>query len=70
MKCFFAAIKLFYKNGGYLWMRKSKFCNFIPHFGWAKNVKNARHWQPDNPVKGWKVLFHMFFAKGKIKKGD
>ena len=70
MKCLYYAIKLFKIRGGYLWMRPSKFCKWIPHFGWSKGVVDAEHWQPDNPVTGWRVLFHMFVAKGKVGKGD
>jgi hypothetical protein len=69
MKCIYHAIKLFIKNDGYIWIRRSKFCEWIPHFGWSKGVKDSKHWQPDNTVEGWKVLFHMFVAKGKVKKG-
>lgn len=70
MKCLYYAIKLFSQKGGYLWMRKSKFCKWIPHFGWSSGVVNGEHWQPDNPVKGWKVFFHKIIAQGKVKKGE
>jgi len=70
MKCVYYAIKLFKERGGYIFIRVSKFNKKILHFGWAKGLIGAESWVPDNPVKGWKALIHMFFAKGKVKKGD
>ena len=70
MKCIYHAIKQYSTKGGYLWMRRSKFCRWIPHFGRSDGIVGGEHWQPDNPTKGWKVFFHMFFAKGRVKKGD
>jgi len=57
-------------RGGYLWVRKSKICKFIPHFGWSKGVTDAEHWQPDKPMHGWKVLLIKWCAKGEVKPGD
>jgi len=70
MKCIYHAIKLFRLRGGYIFIRESRFCKQIPHFGWAKDIIDGEHWQPDNPKTGWRVLVHMIFAKGKVKKGD
>jgi len=70
MKCIYHAIRLFATKGGYIWMRKSKDNRFIPHFGWSKGVTGSEHWQPDTHLVWWKELIHMFFARGKVKKGD
>jgi len=70
MKCIYHALKMFKERGGYIFIRTSHYNKKIPHFGWAKGITEGEHWQPDHPLTGWKVLIHMFFAKGKVKKGD
>lgn len=70
MKCLYHALKLWHQRGGYLWVRRSNWCRWLPHFGWCKEVKGAVHWQPLRPLKGWKVFFHKAFARGKIRKVD
>lgn len=61
---------MFLKRGGYIWIRRSKFCKWIPHVGWSSGIEGGEHWQPDEPTTGCKVLIHKFFAKGKVKPGD
>lgn len=72
MKCVYYAVKLFVLRGGYLWMRKSKYSKYLPHFGWSKSVSNSESWQPDDVhlLIGWKMILFKFFEKGKVRKGD
>lgn len=72
MKCIYHAIRLYFKNKkGYIFIRRSDYSKFIPHFGWCESINNAEHWQPVTPQHGFlKILFHKLFAKGYIKKED
>lgn len=70
MKCVYHAFRLWFQRGGYLFVRRSRFSRFIPHFGWCRGVIDAEHWQPKRPKRGWRVLLHKIWARGYIKKGD
>ena len=71
--CLFFAVKKFYKNGGYLAIRRSHFSRFIPHFIWVKDLKDAEieHFQPEDPRTNFlMILIHKIYFKGTINKTD
>lgn len=70
--CFFFALSKWFKNGGYLAIRKSHLGNF-PHFLWIKDLKNAdlEHYTPIEPPDKQKERFiDKFLFKGKVSKSD
>jgi hypothetical protein len=70
MKCIYHAIRMFIKyKTGYIFIRRSDYCRFMPHFGWCKDIVKAKHWQPIHPKHGFlNILIHKLFAKGYIKE--
>lgn len=70
--CLFFALNRWFKNGGYLVIRKSRH-GFFPHFIWCKDLKDAEieHFVPTDPKNVViKALVHKLFFKGYIKKDD
>lgn len=69
--CFFYALGLWVRRGGYLVVRKSRM-GFFPHFIWCGDLKNAEvlHFSPDVPKNHAGKLFHKFWFKGSIKTND
>lgn len=64
--CLIFALCQWYKNGGYLVVRKSRW-GWWPHFLWSADLKSFEQFAPTNPVH---KKFPPFLFKGSIKIGD
>lgn len=71
--CLIFSFKKFYKEGGYLIIRRSHYSRFIPHFMWSPDLKDAviEQYVPVNPKHQLvKILFHKILFEGYIKTDD
>jgi len=66
--CLFYAFRKYFRAGGYLLVRKSRF-GWWPHFLHMDNNGNITQWQPDGKLRWWKP-WEILIYKGYIKKGD
>ncbi len=67
--CLFVALSLYFKEGGYLTIRKSKLGGIFPHVIWIKDLKDAEiiHFVPSDPTP--KKIYFPYF-KGYLKYED
>lgn len=71
--CLFFALNKWFKHGGYIAIRRSRYHSFIPHIIWIKDLKDAEieHYTPVNPKQHLiSIIFHKFLFKGQIKTKD
>jgi len=67
--CLFYAFRKYFRTGGYLLVRKSRF-GWWPHFLHMDGDGNITGWQPDTEKMVWWKPWEILIYKGYIKKGD
>ena len=69
--CLFFALEKWFKFGGYLIIRKSKF-GFWLHFMWSKDLKDAdvEHFVPVKKPLRFPLVQKILFVGKSEKKGD
>lgn len=72
MRCLTHAIRLWRQRGGYLCIRRCRTIPFLPHFLWAKSLKECEHMTTDDAGRAWwKEAWYMLTGKHyALKKSD
>ena len=64
--CLFFALYKFYKQGGFIVIRKSKYGNWS-HVMWSKDLVTFEHYVPKTPPLKYPWI-HKILFKGKVRK--
>ena len=63
--CLIFALTQFFKRGGYIVIRKSKFGPWL-HFMWTDSIDSYEHYKPHEKLKY--PVISKFLFKGKVEK--
>lgn len=64
--CLFWALWRLATEGGYIAMRRSQHCRWLPHFIWSRDLKEWHGLVPLNPKHGAVALLFCWWFRGVV----